>query len=269
MPNGKLYKLDGHTRALGWARKMFPAPLQLNVVVYPVKSMEEVESLYKDFDSKDALETNVDKVSGAFHRHNFEPQSDLLKSGQLTYALRVAYGMLLGLKAVSAQSPGGKGGSGKEKGSDTLTMRAQRADIYTMVDEFSYELHALDAINVGRSGASSGVISAFIVSYRRYGHKITPFWQGVFSGMGTKSGGRMDGIQALCELMLERKGKYGGKAAADVCSRALMAVEKWLKDEMVTSIPRPLDTTDYLLGREKPTERLIKKADIEKTRARA
>lgn len=43
-----------------------------------------------------------------------------------------------------------------------------------------------------------------------------------------------------------------------------MGVEKWLKDEMLFSIPRPLDTTDYLVGYEAPKERLIKAADIGK-----
>lgn len=264
LPSGKLVKLDGHTRALMWKRKDIPAPTQVTVVVYMAKDMAEVEQLYKDFDSKDALETNRDKAFGAFRRHNFQPQSDLLASGALTYALRLAYGVNIGLRVTSAMSPSPSNSSGKTKSEDTATMRVKAADIYTMVDEFSYELNALDAFGLGRGSIPAGIVAAFIVSYRRYGRKVTPFWTGVFGGHGSKISGQMDAIQALIELMLSRRGHYGGKSAADMFARALMAVEKYLKDEMLFSIPRPLDTTEYLVGHERPTERLIKKADIGK-----
>lgn len=258
LPSGKLVKLDGHTRALLWKRKDVPPPIQVNVAVIPVKDMEEVEQLYKDYDSREALETQRDKVSGAFNRHNFEPQSGLLQAGNLTYSLRISYGMLIGMTSSGASSGGSTSRSGPKANAKA------KADTYMMIDEFSYELHALDGLNITQGGASAGVIAAFIVSYRKYGHKVTPFWVGVFGKGGSKSHGQMDGIQALCELILDRKGRYGGTAAADMCARSLMAIEKWLKDETLSTIPRPLDTTDYLVGYEKPSERLIKAKDVGK-----
>lgn len=259
LPSGKMFKLDGHTRALGWKRKMFAGPMQVTVLVYPAKDMEEVEQLYKDFDSRDALETQRDKVSGAFNRHSFEPQSGLVQAGNLTYALRIAWGILQGLSANS----GGSGGVGSRASKKTAEIRSK--DVYAMIDEFSYELHALDGFGLGQGQASAGIVSACLVSFRKYGHKVTPFWRGVFAGEGSKVGGQMDGIQALCELIMQRRGRgFGGQATADTCSRALMAVEKWLKEELLFTIPRPLDTTGYLVGYEVPSERLIKRADIGK-----
>lgn len=257
LPGGNLIKLDGHTRALLWKRGDVPSPRTLIVGICPVETKKEAEDLYKTFDSSNALETTRDKVSGAFNRYGFEPQSGLIAAGNLTFALRTAYSIFLGGSA----SGGNVGSTEREKHGKARNAIA-KADVYTMINEFSYELAALDGFALGQGQATSGIVAAFIVSYRKYGHKITPFWTAVFGNAGSKSGGQMDAIQALCELILSRRGNFGGSAVSDMVSRSLTAIEKWLKDEMLYSIPRPMDTTGYLIGAEKPTERLIKKADI-------
>lgn len=261
LPNGKLIKLDGHTRALLWKRKEIPVPMQVTVVIYPAKDIAEVEQLYKDFDSKDALESQRDKVYGAFNRHNFEAQSPLLQSGGVTYALRIAYGVLLGGNVKSSS-----GANATKDRPESVRSKANKIDVYGMIDEFSYELHALDGFGLAQGEVSSGIMAAFVISYRRHGHKITPFWTGVFGGKGSKIDGQMDAIQATLELVLSRKGSYGAKAATDIAARALKAVEAWLKEEMFYRVPTPLDTNRYLVGYERPTERLIKGKDIERAR---
>ncbi len=261
LPGGKLIKLDGHTRALLWKRKQVPAPMQVNVGVIPAKDMEEVEQLYKDFDSREALETNRDKVFGAFNRHNFEPQSALLQYGNITYAMRISYSVLNGMATGSAAR-----GSGKKVSERAAIIN--KADVYKMINEFSYELHALDAFNLRQGQISGGIMAAFILSYRRHGHKVTPFWTGVFGGKGRKIDGQMDGIQALLELVMARKGNYGGSASTDMAARALNIIERWMRDETLYRQPPPLDTADYLVGYEKPSERLIKAADKHKQGAR-
>lgn len=248
LPSGKLIKLDGHTRALMWKRKDVEAPVQVQVGIIPVKDKAEAEQLYKDFDSREALETQRDKVYGAFGKHNFDPVSSLLQTGSITAALRIAWAVLQG-----ATVSRGTGGS-----------PLNRVDVYVMIDEFSYELHALDGFKLGTGQAPSAVIAAFLISYRKYGHKLTPFWRGVFGNTGSKIGSEMDAVQAIHELILKRRGSYGGSAMGDMCARCLMGVEKWLADETLSQIPRPLDTLGYLAGHERPNERLIKKNDIGK-----
>ncbi len=259
LPSGKLIKLDGHTRALLWKRKEVTAPMQVTVGIIPVKDRAEAEMLYKDFDSREALETMRDKVSGAFNRHDFAPKSGLVAAGNLTSALRIAYGVLTG-GTVKRGASGGSGNAGE------ASRKLRKTDVYDMIDEFSYELHALDGFGLRQGFVPGGVVGAFLLSYRRYGHKITPFWQGVFANTGDKIGGNMDAIQATYELILGRRRKYGGSAAADLCARCLWAVEKWMKDEPLSSMPRPMDTLGYLVGCEKPPERLIKKKDLERAK---
>lgn len=253
LPNGKLIKLDGHTRALLWQRGQVPSPGTVDVAIVPAKDLAHAEELYKAFDSKDALETMRDKVSGAFHRFGFEPQSALLQTGSITSALRIAYAIFLGGSA--SVGIGGRG---------PISKTTQRADVYTMINEFSPELFALDGLGLGPGQMNSGIMAAFLASFRRYSHKVTPFWVAVVGNKGSKIDGEMDAVQAVTEMILARRRSYGGSAAADMCARALTGVNKWLTDTMMTRIPQPMDTVGYLTGYEKPTERLIKAYDIGK-----
>lgn len=271
LPGGKLVKLDGHTRALMWRRKEIDAPHQVTVVVYPVGNMEEAEQLYKDFDSKDALETTRHKVEGAYNKHHFEPQSGLLQTGSIVQGLRTAYGVYIGGSVKTAASGGSTerpSATGKDRRS-SKQVAVNQIEVYDLVNEFSYELHALDGFGLRQGQISSGVLAAFIISFRKYGHKITPFWQGVFADGGNRIGGQMDGVQAVHELQLSSKGKSGRQHTSDVASRCLNCVEKWLKDEWLSTTPRPMDTSGYLIGYERPAERLIKSKDVHQQGARA
>lgn len=266
LPSGQLIKLDGHTRALLWRRKEIPAPTQVTVICYMVKDRAEAEQMYKDFDSRAALETTQDKVSGAYGKQNFEPASDLLKSGNIVTAMRLAYGILLGgsVKTFGA-------GGGAERATDRKDRRSPKqlataaVDEYGLINEWTYELHMLDGFGLRKGLVTSGVIGAFLVSARKYGHKVTPFWTGVFGNGGSRSGGSMDGVQAVHEMILAAKGMKGAANSrmhtADLAARCLNALEKWLKDEWLVTTPRPMDTLGYLVGHEKPSERLIKAVD--------
>lgn len=259
LPNGKLIKLDGHTRALVWKRKDVEPPAFVLAGIIPVPDSAAAERLYKDFDSREALETNTDKVSGAYNRHNFVARSVLLQRGSIMTALKMAYAILNG----SAAGTGAGTGQRKSAAPGTKSSELYKADVYTMIDEFSYELHALDGFMLRPGQAGNGVMGAFLVSTRRYGHKVIPFWQGVFANTGDKKGNQMDAIQATVDLIIRRRNTRSGSAAsADMCARCLGGVEAWLADRVMTRVPTPIDTAGYLQGHEKPSERLIKAADI-------
>lgn len=226
LPDGTLIKLDGHTRALAWRRGMVARPPHVEVSIIPIKSREQAKELYKHFDSKDALETATDKISGAFRDLGFHPQSGLLQAGTVGSALRVAWLIVHGYAKENAPR-----------------------DVYQLVNEFSAEILALDEMELNRKGASGGLICAFILSYRKYDIECLPFWRGVWSNTGTKTEGQMDAIQALCELVLQRKGHYGSASMFDLCARALNAYEKYRNDEMLMAIPRPLNLSNYFEGK--------------------
>jgi hypothetical protein len=243
LPNGKLVKLDGHTRALLWSRNQVRHPPEVECIVLPAESMEEAKRLYQTLDSKEALENIRDKISGAFRDLNFYPESGLLKQGNIANALRLCWNVMIG-KAIT-------GGSGAMKSETGYSL-------YSAVREFSSEIFALDAFDEKHFNPTSGVIAAFILTVRKHGSKIIPFWRSVFADGGEKKDGKMDGIQALCELVLQRRGRaHGGSAVADVACRCVMAAEGWLEDKEFTRVPRPYDLTAYI-DHAKPAVQLIK-----------
>lgn len=241
LPDGKLVKLDGHTRALLWKRNQVKHPAMVECNLIAVKDIEEAKALYQTLDSKEAVESATDKISGAFGEHNFYPESGLLRGGGISTALRLVWNVL-NHRAITGH------------GTTRLGY-----NVYEAVREFSNEIFALDAFDIKSGAAPSGIVSAFLLTHRRHGAAIIPFWQAVFADGGTKKDGRMDGVQALNELVLQRKGKFGGTAVADMCCRSVMAAEKWLKEEDFQAIPRPFDLTDYIKGKQ-PQFQLIKKA---------
>jgi hypothetical protein len=222
LPDGTLVKLDGHTRAMAWARNMVKRPPHVEVSIVAVKSLDEAKNLYGHFDSKDALETATDKISGGFNELGFEPKSGLLKSGRIGTALAIAW------KAVH--------GYAKD---------AAAKNTYEMINEFAAEILAIDDLELTKQAANSGIIAAFLLSYRKHGEQCLPFWRAVFAGAGTKVNGQMDAIHAVNELMLQRKGAYGGAVALDLCARALHAYEKYRNDEMLVIAPRPINLSGY------------------------
>jgi len=223
LPDKSLIKLDGHTRALVWGRRIAKRPPYVEVAIIPVSSLEEAKALYGHYDSKDALETATDKISGGFNEIGFQPKSGLLKSGRIGSALRIAWVALKGWSKESAPK-----------------------DTYQMVNEFAEEILALDDMELSKSAATSGIIAAFLLSYRKHGDECVAFWRAVFADAGTKANGQMDAVQALNELILQRKDRHGGSAMTDLCARALHAYEKYRNEELLGIVPRPLNLSGYL-----------------------
>jgi hypothetical protein len=232
LPDGSLVKLDGHTRALLWKRNEVRHPPEVYVHIIRVASLDEAKHLYMTLDSKEALETTTDKVSGAFSELKFAPESSLLRSGNIATAMKLCWNVRNDIaidKTRVADMPG--------------------YNVYLAIDEFKTELFALDALCLKTGVAGSGLVAAFILTYRKHGPEVLQFWHGYFGNAGMKIEGRMDAIQALRELVMARKGKQmisGSMAIIDLCARAVMAAEKWLRDEDFTAIPRPYNLIGYI-----------------------
>jgi hypothetical protein len=222
LPNGDLVKLDGHTRALLWKRNQVKHPPHVDVNVIQVDSVQEAQDLYKTLDSKDAVETASDKVTGGLSLIKLEPQSSLVATGNLTTALRLAWRGLTGISQFDSKH-----------------------DIYEIVQEFTPELTMLDAFGLKVGDVKASMIGAFLLTYRKHGDKILPFWRAFFGNAGIKRDGKMDAVQALTECCLSRKKNYGGSASIDLCSRSLRAAEKWLADEWLTNYPNPMEVSNY------------------------
>lgn len=225
LPGGSLIKLDGHTRALLWSRNIIPHPKQVEVHIIDVETKIEACEIYKTFDSKEALETTADKVSGALRGLKFTPESALIASGAFSSAMTLCHEVVYGYS------------------------REKKKDIYETIDVFSAEILAVDDLGLRNGQITTGVIAAIMLSFRKYGDKIMPFWRSVIANTGTKSGGRMDAVEAAHSIAVKFKGHNGRTFQRDICARSLNAAERWLEKEDFGGVPRPLDLQNYFDGK--------------------
>lgn len=243
LPTGKLVKLDGHTRALLWKRNQVQHPPEVECHIIQVSDLDEAKRLYQTLDSKEALETVTDKVSGAFNELNFYPESGLLKRGSISTGLRAAWQIQQGASGI---------------GGWTAKKVNKPYNVYDAVKEFSTELFALDSFETKHFSPTTGIILAFILTARKHGARIMPFWRTIFANGGAKKNGKMDPEQAVIELTLERRGRaHGGSAIIDIASRTVKAAEVWIEGGEFSKLPTPYDLTNYIDGK-KPANQLIK-----------
>lgn len=243
LPSGKLVKLDGHTRALIWDRLIVPRPAQIEVHLYEVPDLEEAARLYKTFDSKEAMETSTDKVSGALRGMGYTPQSGQIASGAINSALRISWQAVYG-----------------------FSHRDQARDVYEAINEFAAEIIALDEMGLAKGQLRTGVMAAVFISFRKHGDPVMGFWRAVANDSGTKNAGVMDAVQGLKEVMLSRPTNAGHNASNDLCARALTCVEAWHRGENFHRLPRPTDIGSYLENPtdQRPKYKLVHKGKVKK-----
>lgn len=76
----ELIKIDGHSRAEAWRRGQLEKPEQLTVMIFEIDSKDEMEPLYKCFNSKIAAETPAEQAYHASKVVDFKPTSKFAKS---------------------------------------------------------------------------------------------------------------------------------------------------------------------------------------------
>jgi hypothetical protein len=211
LPDGSLIKLDGHTRAHVWAAGVVAPPVVIYADVYECASIEEVKALYATFDSRAAAETVTDQVFGSIREHGAQFSSELLKSQRFAGALRTATALLLGHGHLEGRT------------------------VYDFFEYWLPELRLLDECQPTRKRFHTGIATAALLTFRRYGPEAGPFWKTFAAGGGTKIGGKRDAIQALEERMESLRGNHLLTSSANVSKVvriALSAFDAHLNDYM-------------------------------------
>lgn len=220
--NNQLIKLDGHTRSFCWQNNWLnrPESNQVDVAVYPCKSIDEVINLYYEFDGQSQGKDCRDKTDSAFKECYFAPNSGLVKDGSLTYALQMATG----------------------KNSSNFDFRIHLV-------EWLPVLKLIDNANFTRSRFPAAIFAACLITVRIFGEIAMIFWCSYYQDAGEKREGACDGVQALSELLLKRKAKdmVGGRN----CSKAILGCslhcfECWRKEKWLKQSPRCIDLKLYM-----------------------
>ncbi|AEK57889.1 hypothetical protein Atc_1240 [Acidithiobacillus caldus SM-1] len=190
LPNGRLIKIDGHTRAWLWEHGLLTPPESVLVTVIPVSDIDEAKTLYMHFDDPRAAETLQDRLDGALREHEL-----VLRSGCFAKlygsSLRVAHKMVF---------PG------------------RQPEIYEMVGTWKPLLLAMDGFGYGRVMAS--VQTVMMVGFVAYAGSpmfggVLDFWNTFFSGAKSGITRRWLPAEALRYKLNIEKAQGAGHQAMD------------------------------------------------------
>jgi hypothetical protein len=227
LPDGTQWKLDGHTRSLGWKLNKMPRPDKVIVAVTKVHSKQEAYDLYKQVDSLLAVEKFTEKAFGAGRANKIENLSDTWfgRQGRFGGPARFASAFRRG-----QANPG------------------RTIEVEAAVGEHRDAIVALLALKPQSQYFVVGVAAAFILTYERFGEAALPFWQAYARKGGSMLDGESDGIQALHQYVGSNR-KGGGRISAEktekTCGVALACFEAYNEGRCYKSTPRAKNALVY------------------------
>ncbi|MHB1530469.1 MAG: hypothetical protein ACYCXT_13825 [Acidiferrobacteraceae bacterium] len=207
--DGKLTKVDGHTRAMLWAKGQLPDPGDVLATVYRCKDLRELNELHAAFDTQAAAETVFDKVTGAFSEQGLVLTSKRLRSGTIADALSIAT-------------------RGVARGEDAEGGTSEDFDVYGAVEFYADELRLLDTVNPQNETFYTGLLAAALLSLACDPSTIE-FFRALSEGRGQARGGLDDpvaGVLGIIAKMKNRQARFK-REQERLCESTLGAVQIW------------------------------------------
>jgi hypothetical protein len=217
--DGKVWKVQGHARGLLWQNGGLERPATVFATVYRCRSWESLLELYSSYDSKDAAETALDKVYGAYRQHGLTLTSKRLRYGMIAEALWLA------MRGVASKSE-----TGAASGLEEL-------DVYEAVGMFREELLMLDSVNPDPDVFQTGVVAAALLGLAVEPTGL-PFFGALARNEGSKRGHLLDPVEASrahIESVKKSKSSWVKAQHEDLCGRILRAYFTWRLGETTTN----------------------------------
>ena len=219
IPNGKMSKLDGHSRTFLWENEWLPAPKKVTVMLHEVATKQAAIDLYYHFDNQAATETKRDKLFGSFRRYQFDPthghmfnNCGLMSSIEYT-VFPNKWADLRNIPFTELVKPW------------IPTLR--------ILDSGEYTNHTL---------FRSAMMLACLMVIRRDGEAALPWIQGYHDDVGRKSSVTCDGIFAardLYQLMQIEAAHRGGRRVHGLYTPYfLKCYDNWFENKKMSRITR-------------------------------
>lgn len=210
---GRLYKVDGHARALLWTSGGLPNPGTVLATVHRCRDRTELNELYGTFDTASAAETIFDKVTGAFREQGLALKSKRLRSGTIADALSIAM-------------------RGFARGEAPEDSSQAELDVYEAVRTFAPELKLLDSVNPQNEIFYTGVLAAALLSLA-LDPSTLEFFRRISLGQGSKKEGLLDPIEGMLWIIgkLKNKSARFRREQERLAATTLGAVDVWQHGE--------------------------------------
>lgn len=206
LPDGRRYKLDGHTRSFLWEKGDVEAPTLLTVDTWNCDNVEQVKQLYGVFDNASAVETTADRMFGAYREHGLEFKSPLLRARKIVAATRFAYKILFGVRPAVESSE------------------------YDLLRYWRPEFGLLDDCMPSNKEFPTGITAASIITFRRHGLDALDFWDRYSHDRGNKRNGERDAVQALRDRVDSMRGERKLTSASNIDTLVAVALSAFQAD---------------------------------------
>jgi hypothetical protein len=151
--DGRMFKLDGHTRSYGWSRGLTDTiPDYVTAVVHYVKDEEAVIEEYYTFDNSGQVKNAADQLFSAFKQFGIAYSSPFFRGCQ---------GIVAAMKEALWEV-------GKLYEIPGAPANLRRASVATCVEFFQEQLRALDAIEPTKARFSGPPTAAFLMAHFKY-----------------------------------------------------------------------------------------------------
>lgn len=229
-PDGRREVADGNTRQELWRDGRLSKPMKVHAKLYYLSANDseaEAKTIYVGYNNVASGKDAKDEVVSAMRRAGWEPRSAFCKAAKLKSALAYAEGNRLGLK-------------GAVKGP------------LDYLDGWLPQLSVLDemlATGKERRRTAVAVLAAVLLSLRRHGKPVIPFWKIWFSNgwEGTEVG---DPINKLHGYITDRdRNNSSSTTIYGSLEIVIYIVERWLKGDPKIIQLRAVNLIDGSYGR--------------------
>jgi hypothetical protein len=215
---GNQYKLDGHTRAYGWAHKLTETvPDYVTVIIHYVKDEEAVIEEYYTFDNSGQVKDASDQLFSAFKQFGIDYNSSFFK----------------GCKGIVASMKEALWEAGKLYEIPGAPANLRRASVATCVQFFQEQLRALDSIDPTWARFSGPPTAAFLMAHFKYTElgkhvdDVVEFFRLHQNDAGVKNGKTHDAVYEVTKIMA-KKGGGGAAHRLNRLAKLLGCVERFV-----------------------------------------
>ncbi len=225
--NGKVWKVDGHTRAFVWLNTLTgngaepvcdKVPEKVFVDVYSVKNEKAAKRLFDTYDQTASVKNASDIVFGAIRDQNLHFETPWLAHGHFKYTVQSATQIL---RPKLMTRPSGRSG-------------ITGVDVRDLVNLWAPELLALDKIHPKRNpwfGVATMVPALWSLALYRESDNTLEFWHRLNQDEGNKRGKNKDFVYLASEYILQAKeeGKFAANAIVPYAREIMTYFLRWQK----------------------------------------
>lgn len=199
LPDGTRCKANGHTRSMLWASGEIPMPKEVLVIISYPQNDEEMRERYYSYDNSLSTEDTKDKIYGASRALGVQFKSKMCQSGRFGNAFNMA-------------SP---------------------RNMKESFDQFEFwknDLLALDQLGPTSVNFPNPIVAAFLLTYRKHGASVIPFWRSWAEQSGIKDHNGRDSVDTLAVWLsaIKKEGWGNYKSTGKILGITLYVIESWL-----------------------------------------